>query len=196
MRRAPAVHTRKNRIELRRNLAAAMTFGQGAAPALPLLSVLPEQGLVCIGEHKVDFTMTQEKIHELLGPPESVRNNLGSYDYIDEAYFGYGFTLRYARLDAPPESHGEVLLNEIIVVENRGWQIEVDGLFLFTDDNLAHMKKKYKHVESKSKRAVAFPALGIFTVGCSGSGGTNGKMIALCNDEVMRSYICTIGMWN
>jgi hypothetical protein len=156
--------------------------------------VLPEQGLVCIGDHKVQFAMPREEIHELLGSPESVRNNLGSYNYIDEAYFGGGFTLRYTRQDAPLESRSSrALLSEIIVMESRGWQVELDGAFLFISDKFARMKKKHKHIESKSRQAAAFPTLGIFTVGCGGDAGR--KMIALCDDEVMRSYICTIDMW-
>jgi hypothetical protein len=166
----------------------------------PVIAVSSKRGTVSVGEYALNFAMSQEKVHRLLGRPDRSRNNLGSFNHVDEVYFERGFTLRYAGLEQPYSGCGDALLSEIIVMEKNGWRVEVDGVPVFDDAGLAEMKTKYKHTESRSRRATAFPALGLFTVGCGGkpcSGtGAKGKMAAICSNEVMRSYISTIAMWD
>jgi len=57
-------------------------------------------------------------------------------------------------------------LYTIDVIEKNGWQVEVKDVRIFEDDKLIRMKKDHKFIESKKQKAVAFPDLGIFTVGC------------------------------
>jgi hypothetical protein len=154
-----------------------------AARKRPVISLLTKLGMIRIGGSRINFTLTPEKAHKFLGQPEHSRYTVDSNQQLEEKYLSRGFVLRYGDTD--------MSLDEIVVIEKYGCQFEIDGISVFTDDALSRMKARYKYVESKNKRAVAFPTLGVLVV----DNDPNNRMAFLCNKETIRFYITTIEMW-
>jgi hypothetical protein len=165
-----------------------------------VISLQPLKGISIAGENKTPFAIPPKQVHGILGKPEYSWKNYGSHNHIVEYYFNHGFCLRYRKYEASYRYSENMPLHSIEVMEKNGWQVEADGIFIFNDDKLAQMKSKYKYIESKKKKAVAFPTLGIFTLGCGekkNSGkGAEGKAIFLYNKEAMDSKIPFIDMWD
>jgi hypothetical protein len=153
-----------------------------AAGKRPVISVFTKLGMIRIGGSRISFALTPEKAHKILGQPDRSRYTVDSNQQLEEQYFNRGFLLRYGDTD--------MSLDEIMVMERNGWNIEIDGIQIFADEALSKMKAKYKCVESKNKKAAAFPTLGVFAVG----GDPNNRMVFLCNKETMRFYVSTIEM--
>ena len=83
-----------------------------------------------------------------------------------EYYFGRGFTLRYRDYKASYQYREDMPLRTVEVMKKNGWQVMVDGVSVFADDKLTQIKSQYEHIESKKKKAVDFPTIGVFTIGC------------------------------
>jgi hypothetical protein len=165
-----------------------------------LISIAPKLGAVNIGGSLLHLEMTPENVHRILGKPDCTRDNFGSCKHIAERYRNEGFILRYWNFETSYPGHNEMGLYEVMVSEKNGWQVEVDGINLFDDEKLSQMKAQYLYTESKRKTAVAFPTLGILTVGCgekeNDAHTEKGKLVFFCNSEVMRFYISKINMWD
>jgi hypothetical protein len=137
----------------------------------------PLKGVNIAGGTPIAFGMTREQVAEAWGEPELLWDESGgAHEHIVEYRFARGIWLCYRNGKNWP-------LHSISVTERDGWQVEAEGIRIFQDDKLAQMKEKYAFIESKKKKAVAFPSLGLLTVGCGekkNSGkGADGKYTVL-----------------
>lgn len=155
---------------------------------------------VDIGGSLLQFGMTPDTVHRRLGKPDCTQDNFGFCKHITECYCNNGFILRYCNSEASYPDCSEMALYEVMIAEKNGWHVEVNGIYLFDDEKLSQMKSQYFYTESKKKTAVAFPTLGILTVGCgekeNDAHTEKGKLIFFCNSEAMRFYISKISMWD
>jgi hypothetical protein len=160
--------------------------------------ITPQSRVVQIGEISLSLAMTPEAVHRVLGRPEAALDKYGSHNHIAERYFDRALTLQYSDMEAADQEVSKMELYEIVVQDRNGWQVEVDGTSLFGDETLGRLKMKYRHVESKKRRAVAFPTLGILLTGCNPKANTppKGKSVFFCTRETMRSYVCGINVWD
>jgi len=160
----------------------------------------PLKGISIAGSDHVEFTMSRGEIHKALGSPEYVWKDYGAHKHIVDYYFDRGFCITYNDLDGSRKYHENMPLYTIDVIEKNGWQVEVNGVRIFEDDKLIRMKKDHEFIESKKQKAVAFPDLGIFTVGCgekkNTGKGAEGKTIMLCNKKTMPHFTKFIDMWD
>lgn len=160
----------------------------------------PMKGVSIAGDDYIEFRMRPEEIHNLWKTPEYTWKNYGSHQHIIEYYFNHGVELKYRDYEVSYKYSEDMPLYDIELIESNGWQVEVDGIRIFQDDKLIQMKEKYEYIESKKKKAVAFPTLGIFTMGCgdkkNNRKGAEGKVIYLCNEESIKSFIRYIDMWD
>jgi hypothetical protein len=167
-----------------------------------ILSIIPNLGVINVSEKLLRLKMTPETVHLVLGKPERTLSNMGPCKHLTEHYFNRGLTLRYWNVveESSYLRNSEMGLYEIMITERNGWQVEIDGVSLFDDNKLQQMKSKFKYTESKRKMAVAFPTLGILTVGCvekeTGYGNAKEKRAFFCDKEAMRYYIYKINMWD
>lgn len=165
-----------------------------------VISLLPMKGIYIAGQSEIQFTMPPEDVHKVLGEPDFTWKNFGSHKHIVEYYEGSGFSFRYRGYEASYQYHADMPLYTVDIMEKNEWQVEVDGIRIFMDDKLVQMKSCYEHIESKKKKAVAFPTLGIFSLGCgekkNKGKGAEGKVVFLCNSEVMASHTRFIDMWD
>ena len=157
-----------------------------------------ETGITGIGNLK--YKTPPKTNHSILGLPEYTWKNYGSHKHIVEYYFGGGFTLRYRGYEASYQYHEDMPLYTVEIFQRNGWKVDIDGISIFDDDKLLKMKERYRYVESKKKKAVAFPEQGIFTIGCgekkNTAKGGEGKTVFLCNSDVINNYIKYIDMWD
>ena len=143
-----------------------------------VLALNPMQSVSIAGGVPISFGMTQEQVQKCWGEAPLVWDELGgAHRQLKEYRFDRGVGLCYK------ENKGAVILDQISIIERDGWQVEVDGIRIFQDDKLEQMKAKYEFIESKKKKAVGFPTLGILTVGCgekkNGGKGADGKYVTL-----------------
>jgi|GEM_PF-5754853 len=177
----------RERLEYYRNQAHVVSLQSG-------------KGVCISGDKYIQFAMTPAEIHNILGTPEYTWKNSGSHKHIVEYYFNRALTLRYRDYEVSYDYREDMPLYAVEIMEKDGWEIEVDGVYLFADDKLEQMKSKYEYIESKKKKAVDFTKLGIFTLGCgekkNNGKGADGKVVFLYNRKVMDSYAYKIDMWD
>lgn len=165
-----------------------------------IINLLPQKGVSLAGSELIEFGMLPKAVCHILGEPEYSWKNFGSHKHIIDYYFNRGIRLKYRDYSVSYKYSNDMPLYTIEILENNRWQVEIDGIYLFKDDKLASMKSKYEYIESKKKKAVAFPSLGIFTLGCgdkkNGGKGAEGKVIYLCRHDVLNSFIRHIDLWD
>lgn len=165
-----------------------------------LLTLNPGIGVTLAGGRAIPFGAKPQDIHKVLGQPQYTWKNGTSRKQNVEYYFNHGFRLNYRQSEVSYTYSEDMPLYSVEVMERDGWQLEIDGLHVFTDDKLEQMKEKYEWAESKKKKAVAFPALGLFTVGCgekkNGGKGAEGKYVCLFSLATLQNQIKYIGMWD
>lgn len=165
-----------------------------------VINLHPQKGVSLAGSELVQFGMLPKDVCRILGEPDYSWKNFGSHKHIIDYYFERGLSFKYRDYAVSYKYSDDMPLYTVEVLENNGWQVEIDGIYIFKDDKLANMKSKYDYVESKKKKAVAFPSLGIFTIGCGDKKntgkGADGKIVFLCRHDILKSFTRFIDMWD
>jgi hypothetical protein len=167
-----------------------------------VLTVQPLAGIRIAGGTPIRFDMTRTQVRELWGTEELLWDEeAGAHREIQEYRFAQGLSLTYRRHDSPADGKplGERSpLYCATVMERNGWQVEVEGIRIFQDDNLARMTETYEHIDSKKGKATAFPSLGILTVGCgkkkNTSKGAGGKYVIVSGAAFINR--CFVDIWD
>ena len=164
-----------------------------------VIGLRPLEGIT-VGGKCVQFAVPPQEVHAVLGAPPYTWKNYGSHKHIVEYYGGRGFRLNYRHYAVSYQYDEAMPLHMVQVIEADGWQVEIDGICVFEDDKLTEMRARYEHVVSKKGKAVAFPTLGIFSIGCgekkNNRNGGEGKVLYLGNAEALASWIGRIDMWD
>lgn len=106
-----------------------------------VLTLAPLRGVSIAGGTPITFGMTQTQAQESWGEPELVWDESnGAHSTIKEYRFDRGveFCYEYPMIKNKPVLHRDknAPLHQMFVVENKGWQIEVDGIRIFQDNKL------------------------------------------------------------